>query len=219
MARPRQPDRPVPPLRDLNLRGLLLVHGAGSGPWVFEGWPEAFPELEVEPVDLQAGLDVAEASMSNYAAVLARAAEWLPRPLAICGWSSGALAAMMAARPVEADHLVLLEASPPGEVQGFDESIPLLPGTFDPEETYGPFPPGMRARPESSLARAERKRGISVPSLPCPALVVYGDEFAEQRGRALAARYGAEELHFPGLDHWGLVLDERVREELRRRGE
>ena len=157
--------------------------------------------------------------MSNYAAVAVRAAEWLPRPLALCGWSSGGLAAMMGARQAEADYLVLLETSPPGEVQGFDESVPLAPGTFDSEETYGSFPRGMRARPESSLARAERKRGISVPTLPCPALVVYGDEFAEERGRRLAAYYGAEELHFPGLDHWALVLDEQVRKELGRRGE
>jgi len=194
-----------------------LAHGAGSGPWVFDGWPDAFPGMDVAAVDLQAGLNLAEASMTNYAAVVARATEWLPRPVAICGWSSGGLAAMMAARQAEADLLVLLEASPPGEVQGFDESVPVEPGTFDPEETYGAFPPGMRARPESSLARAERKRGISVPALPCPAVVVYGDEFAEERGRRLAAYYGAEELAFPGLDHWGLVLDEQVRNRLRGR--
>ena len=194
-----------------------MAHGAGSGPWVFDGWPDAFPGMDVAAVDLQAGLNLAEASMTNYAAVVARATEWLPRPVAICGWSSGGLAAMMAARQAEADLLVLLEASPPGEVQGFDESVPVEPGTFDPEETYGAFPPGMRARPESSLARAERKRGISVPALPCPALVVYGDEFAEERGRRLAAYYGAEELAFPGLDHWGLVLDEQVRNRLRGR--
>jgi hypothetical protein len=77
----------------------------------------------------------------------------------------------------------------------------------------------MRARPESLLARGERKRGISVPSLPCPALVVYGDQLAEERGRRLAAHYGADELAFPGLDHWGLVLDERVRDRLRRSGQ
>jgi len=157
--------------------------------------------------------------MTNYAAVVVRDAEWLPHPRALCGWSSGGLAAMMAARQAEADLLVLLEASAPGEVQGFDESIPLEPGTFDPEETYGAFPPGTRARPESLFARAERKRGISVPSLPCPALVVYGDEFADERGRRLAAQYGADELHLPGLDHWDLVLDERVRERLSRGGE
>ena len=173
-------------------------------------------ELEVEAVDLQAGLNVAEASMSNYAAAIVRAAERLLRPVALCGWSSGGLAAMMAARQAGADLLVLLEASAPGEVQGFDESIEPEPGVFDPEATYGAFPPGMRARPESLLARGERKRGLSVPSLPCPALVVYGDEFAEERGRRLAAYYRAEELAFPGLDHWGLVLDEQVHERLRR---
>src|SRR5207302_4259030 len=183
-----------------------------------EGWAEDFPGVEVDAIDLHAGLNLAEASMTNYAAVVARATEWLPRPAAICGWSSGGLAAMMAARQAEADLLVLLEASPSGEVQGFDDSVPVEPGTFDPEETYGPFPPGMRARPESLLARAERKRGISVPALPCPALVVYGDEFAEDRGRRLAAYYGAEEFAFPGLDHWGLVLDEQVRNRLRGRG-
>jgi pimeloyl-ACP methyl ester carboxylesterase len=192
----------------------LLAHGAGSGPWVFDGWAAAFPGLDVEAVDLMAGLNVPEASMSNYAAVIVRAAEWLPRPVALCGWSSGGLAAMMAARQAEADFLILLEASVPGEVQGFDESVPLRAGTFDPEETYGAFPPGMRARPESLLARAERKRGVSVPELPCPALVVYGDDFAEERGHALAAYYGAKELALPGLDHWDLVLDERVRTSL-----
>jgi hypothetical protein len=30
------------------------------------------------------------------------------------------------------------------------------------------------------------------------------------RGRDLARFYRADELGFPGLDHWGLVLDERV---------
>jgi pimeloyl-ACP methyl ester carboxylesterase len=214
VARPRESNRSIPPLR--HVASLLLAHGAGSGPWVFDGWAEAFPDLEVEAVDLMAGLNVAEASMSNYAAVIVRATEWLPRPVALCGWSSGGLAAMMAARQAEADFLILLETSPPGEVQGFDESVPLRAGTFDPEETYGAFPPGMRARPESLLARAERKRGVSVPALPCPALVVYGDEFPDERGRALAAYYDAEERPFPGLDHWDLVRDERVRDYLSR---
>jgi pimeloyl-ACP methyl ester carboxylesterase len=156
---------------------------------------------------------VAEASMSNYAAVAVRAAEWLPAPRAL-GWSMGGLVAVMAASRAEAAALVLLEPSPPAEVQGVDETVSPEPGTFDPEATYGPFPPGIRARPESALARAERKRGISVPSLPCPALVVTGEEFAEERGR-VAEAYGAEQLHLPGLDHWRLVLEPRAREAVR----
>jgi pimeloyl-ACP methyl ester carboxylesterase len=192
------------------VRSVILVHGAGSGPWVFDGWGDVFRGLEVEAVDLHAGLNVAEAAMSNYAAIVARAADPLPRPVAVCGWSMGGLAAMLAARQADAALLVLLEPSPPGEVRGFDPDVPLERGTFDPEGAYGPFPPGVRARPESLLARSERRRGVSVPSLPCPALVVSGDEYAEARGRDVAGVYSCEELFVPGLDHWGLVRDATV---------
>jgi pimeloyl-ACP methyl ester carboxylesterase len=192
------------------IRTLVLAHGAGSGPWVFEGWERVFAGVELDAVDLHAGLNVAEAAMSNYAAVVARAADSLARPTALCGWSMGGLTTMLAARQARAERLVLLEPSPPGEVQGFDPEIPLETGTFDPQDAYGPFPPGTRARTESRLARSERKRGISLPSLPCPSLVVYGEKYAEERGRAVARFYGSDELFLPGLDHWDLVRDVRV---------
>jgi len=32
---------------------LLLVHGAGSGPWVYGQWPDSVPGLRVLAVDLQ----------------------------------------------------------------------------------------------------------------------------------------------------------------------
>jgi hypothetical protein len=97
-------------------------------------------------------------------------------------------------------------------VQGFDDPIPVEPGTYDPEAAYGAFPAGVRARPESSLARTERKRGISVAGLPGGVLVVSGREFAEERGSALAELYGAELLAFPEASHWDLVLDPSARE-------
>lgn len=184
---------------------FLLVHGAGSGPWLFEGW-------HGEAIDLQAGLNVAEASMLNYEAAATADALLRPRPLVLVGWSMGGLVAMMAARRVEPDALVLLEPSPPGEVQGFHPDLSLSDGLYDPQEAYGPFP--VRVRPESLLARGERKRGVSVPSLPCPTLVVYGDEFADERGRPAAAFYGAEELHLPGESHWDLVLGKTARAEI-----
>ena len=46
---------------------LLLVHGAGSRPCVYDDWFSAFPTLTVGAVDLQEGLAVEEASMSDYA--------------------------------------------------------------------------------------------------------------------------------------------------------
>lgn len=149
--------------------------------------------------------------MSNYEAAVVCAAGLLPRPLALCGWSMGGLATMMAARRVEPEALVLLEPSPPAEVQGVDESVSLDEGTFGPEQAYGSFPPGVAARAESALARAERKRGVSVPSLPSPTLVVHGDEFPDDRGRSVAAVYGATCIRLDGLDHWGLVRADAAR--------
>ena len=187
-------------------RSLLLVHGAGSGPWVFDRWPVHFPPaLRLETVDLQDGLEPAHASMAQYADAVARAAQRLEHPVVVVAWSMGGLAAMMAAD--SADALVLLEASAPAEVQGVHRDVRPAPGVFDPEREYGAFPDGVRARPESSLARAERKRGISVPEIACPVLVVYGDEFTDERGRRLVERYGARELALPGKSHWDLVRD------------
>jgi pimeloyl-ACP methyl ester carboxylesterase len=188
---------------------VVALHGAGSGPWVFADW--RLPGHELEAIDLHAGLNVAAASMWNYEAVAARACDGIERPFALLGWSMGGLVAMLAARRVEPDALVLLEPSPPGE--SANGEVP-DEGLYDPEDAYGPFPDGMRARPESRYARAEREHGIPVASVPERTLVVSGDEFAEARGAAVARRYGAAELHVDGLDHWGLVLDPGVQEEI-----
>jgi hypothetical protein len=51
-----------------------------------------------------------------------------------------------------------------------------------------------------------------VPALPCPSLVIYGNDFPDDRGRQLARLYGSEMRSFPGLHHWDLMFDERVRE-------
>ena len=176
---------------------------------MFDDWRH--PALDVVAVDLQEGLDVATASMRDYVEVAVGACRSATGPTALCGWSMGGLVAMAAAADAGVEALVVIEPSPPAEVQGAQE-VADATGTFDPEEVYGAFPPGIAARPESSRARADRKRGISVPRLPPRSLVVYGDEFEHERGRALAGSYGIEEAHFPGLTHWDLVLDPRVRE-------
>lgn len=50
-----------------------------------------------------------------------------------------------------------------------------------------------------------------MPVLPCPSLVVYGDDFPDERGTALTRLYGSDERAFPGLHHWDLVRDPQVR--------
>lgn len=195
---------------------LVLVHGAGSGPWIYDRWAEAFPGIRVRAVDLQQGLDVGSASMMDYADRVVAAAHRLPRPVALCGWSMGGLVVLLAAERVRPHSVILIEPSPPAEVQGNDPAVSLASGTFDPQAVYGPFPSGVPARAESSFARAERKRGISVPSLSCPSLVISGAEFPDDRGRRIARLYGSEERRFPALDHWQLVLDPQVRETIGR---
>jgi pimeloyl-ACP methyl ester carboxylesterase len=191
---------------------LLLIHGAGSGPWIFQSWAAHFSRLTVEAIDLHGGLEAERASMEDYAQAVIASARRLPQPVALCGWSMGGLVALQAGLTLQPHSLILLEPSPPGEIQGFDPDVELTMGTFEPERAYGPFPVGYPARPESLLARAERKRGIAVPSVSCPTLVVYGRDFADVRGRRVVSLYGAEERCFPDLDHWGLVLDSRVPE-------
>lgn len=198
-------------------RTLLVVHGAGSGPLVFEDWPRCLPAARFIAPDLQEDLDAARATMGDYAHRVEGAIEGAETPLLLVGWSMGGLVAMMAADTIRPDGIVLLEPSPPAEVQGFQCQIPpIQSGTFDPEQVYGSFPYRFRARPESAVARTERARGISVPRLPCPSLVVSGAQFPEERGSAVAAFYGSHHLSFATFDHWDLVLRPEVRQSIRR---
>jgi pimeloyl-ACP methyl ester carboxylesterase len=194
-----------------SVAAVLLVHGAGTGPWIFEGWSDTFPPEVLHAVDLHEGVDVGRASMADYQAVMERFAASLSAPVAVIAWSMGGLVAMMAAEAIRPACLVLLEPSAPAEIQGHDPGARAEEGTFDPEEVYGRFPVGFRSRLESSKARAERKAGISVPLFPCPSVVVATREFSQERGRLVAEYYGSQELTFPDLDHWDLVTQPHVR--------
>jgi len=200
------------PDRDLSAATIVLIHGAGSGPWVFNDWRSHFRHQTVEAVDLQANLNVNDASMADYACSVVTAAQRLPQPVSLCGWSMGGLVALQASRVLRLQSLILIEPSPPAQIQGFHPNIDLAAGSFDPEQEYGSFPDGYRARPESSRARTDRKRGISVPRVSCPVLVIYGRAFPVDRGQSVARLYDGVERYFPDLDHWGLVRDPRVPE-------
>src|SRR5207244_5849191 len=120
-------------------RSRVLVHGAGNGPWVFEGWTDTFPGICVSTVDLQARRDVSQTSSADYAEVVEEAVNNASRPVVLCGWSMGGLIAMMAAAVTQPEALVLLEPIPPAEVQGTDESVEVFAGAFHPEVVHGTF--------------------------------------------------------------------------------
>jgi hypothetical protein len=110
---------------------------------------------------------------------------------------------------------VLLEASPPLEVQGPRDVEPHV-GTFDPVE-HGARPPvGMRHRPESSFAMGQRDRGVSAPPLRAATrvLVVYGAALKHDRGPVLAAHLAADELDAGNATHWDLVRSRDLREQI-----
>lgn len=112
--------------------------GAGRGSSTVGTTPFRAPRLAA--IDHHEGLDVAAASHEDYARNVVAAAEELQAPVALCGWSMGGLVVLQAAQVIRLDSVVLLEASPPAEVQGVHPDVEIAGGSFDPEVVYGPFP-------------------------------------------------------------------------------
>jgi pimeloyl-ACP methyl ester carboxylesterase len=189
-------------------QAVLLVHGACTGPWIFEGWASWFPGAAVSAIDLQAGLQLARASMELYTGAIIAEAGRLPWPLLLCGHGMGGLVALMAAPTLRPELLVLIAPFPPADVGGSHPEITVSPGVYEPEEPER-SDVRVRLRSDSALARAERLRGISVPPpLRCRSVVVLGDSSKAAPG--VARLYGSEVLSFSGLDHLGLVLAPQV---------
>jgi hypothetical protein len=64
---------------------------------------------------------------------------------------------------------------------------------------------------ESRRARDERGRGIVIPSLPCPLLIVTGTADRQwPRSRYADLHLAANCLEADGASHWGLVLNRRA---------
>jgi pimeloyl-ACP methyl ester carboxylesterase len=191
---------------------LICLHGAGSYPSLFDDWPTSFPQWAVLAPDLQADLDLPTASMEDYVRAAVRAArESRCATVALCGWSMGGLVALLAAGMMQPAAVIALEPSPPAEIAGVHANIAIEPGTFDPDEVNGAWPDNPPTRRESGWALAERQRGISVPTVSCPLLVVASRTYATTRGRPIADFYGGDLLEFPDLHHVSLVDEAAVR--------
>jgi len=213
---------------------IVLVHGAcnSAGVWRYwqadlasRGWSSWALDLRghgASPVG-----DLASTTMADYADDVAAIAGELARPPIVMGWSLGGLAAMLAAARGRVSGYVGLAPSPPARQR--DASVVLRHATFDAAE-YGitsldPFDqPTMRDLDaeerrialaslglESRLARDERKAGVVLTALPCPALIVASTGDATFQPSAYAdLPIKAERVVVDGASHWGLVLNRRL---------
>lgn len=212
---------------------IVLVHGAANSAGVWTCWQRELARsgwssfaLDLRGHGRSDVIDLARAGMADYASDVAALLTTLGRPAVVMGWSMGGLAAMVAAASASPIAYVGLAPSPPARRR--DPTVPIREGTFGPEE-YGivghdpadqPTMPdldlGERALalaslgPESRRARDDRKAGVVITRLPCPALIVAGsadETFPPSTYDALP--FPADRLAIDGASHWGLVLSRR----------
>jgi pimeloyl-ACP methyl ester carboxylesterase len=213
---------------------VILVHGAANSSRVWRFWQEQLAALgwTSDAVDLRGHgtgrpADLSVASMRDYADDVASVASRLvPKPVVI-GWSMGGLVAMMVAARGSASACVGLAPSTPAS--SVDGAVPLRSGVFDSSEygilTRDPLDQlamadlDLEERTvalsslglESRLARDERKRGIVIRDLPCPLLIVTGEQDTDwPRSRYASLHLPAMYLNVEACSHWGLVLNRRA---------
>src|SRR3954452_4796679 len=220
------------PARDAGRPPVILVHGAANSAavWTYwstalaaDGWPTYAVDLRGHGAS--APTDLSRTSMYDYLVDVRQLAEQLREQPIIVGWSMGGLVAIMAAEAGLARACVGLAPSTPAQAK--DPSAWLRVGSFGPEE-YGitsrdpdddqPSMPDLDREErtialgslgqESRYARDERQRGIVIPSLPCPLLIVTGtDDRQWSRERYNGLHLPAEHMVSEGASHWGLVLN------------
>jgi len=213
---------------------IVFVHGATNSARVWDLWQRevAAGGWSSHAVDLRGHgaspvADLGTTSMADYADDVTSVVRHLGVGAVLVGWSMGGLAALMAAARGGVAAWIGLGPSPPA--RGRDASLPLRAGTFGPEE-YGITSRDLADQPtmpdleeaeraialaalgeESRYARDDRKAGIVVPPLPCPALIVAGtadQTFPPATYGALSAT--ADVIVAEGASHWGLVLSRRA---------
>jgi pimeloyl-ACP methyl ester carboxylesterase len=213
---------------------IVLVHGAANSSLVWRFWQAALAArgwsswaLDLRGHGASPAIDLGRITMADYAADVVALGTTLARPPVVVGWSMGGLAAMMAAVRLPAAAFVGLAPSPPAFER--DPRLPLREGVFGPEEygILGRDPADQPTMPdlddeerrlalaslgeESRRARDDRKAGIPLTRLPCPALVVASAADASFPPSAYAdLAVPAEVRVVEGASHWGLVLNRRL---------
>lgn len=171
---------------------ILMVHGACSGPWVWEAWQQALVERgwrcyapALRGHRGGAPADLSRVGMKDYLEDVVAVARYLAEPTVVMGWSMGGLLAFMFAALAgpRCRGLITLAPSATAETQkpSSPESVAGIPEVFGPD--YYGIKDNLAATmrvipelteeecrrvialfgPESGVARRERKTGISIP--------------------------------------------------------
>lgn len=218
---------------DLPKPTIVLIHGAANSASVWTYWQEllALHGWKTAAVNLRghggaSSVDLTAVTMEDYASDVSRVIAGLSLKPVVMGWSMGGLVAMMLAAKGEAGACVALAPSLPALQE--DPRCALQPGVFGPE-VYGiasldpgdqPAMPDLDREerqvalsslgPESLLARSERRRGVLIPEIPCPFLLVTGTLDAQWPEKAYADLWLKHERLAMQASHWGLVLNRRA---------
>ena len=218
------------PLGATDKPGIVLIHGAANSGLVWTFWQEeltargwATYAINLQGHGASSLVDLSRVAMEDYAADVCLFMDQLSVRPVVMGWSMGGLVAMMAATTGHAPACVALAPSTPA--LQIDPSIELRKGEFGPEE-YGitsddsgnhTLMPDLDVEEltialaslgkESRFARDQRRRGVIIPGLPCPLLIVTGTldtAWPKERYDGLWLR--PEHLSVEDASHWGLVL-------------
>ena len=214
------------------MKTAVMLHGAGGGGWEWRFWEPVFQKRgwkTVAPDLLPAGGDLAATRLSDYEAQVERWGNAAGnRPLVLIGASMGGLLALMAARKLRPDALILVNAVPPKGVSKRNPPTdypPVVKWANGPlKETRDAMPDSdeltiqfawKRWRDESGAVMNEMGRGVELPNPTCPVLVVIGEndtDVSPETSLALATRLKADVHRYAKTSHVGPLLGKRAPE-------
>lgn len=221
-------------IKVLDLKRAVFIHGAGGGGWEWRFW---LPEFQASDwACIAKDLDPVESGLvaTGFEDYLRQVVRWTgDAPSVLIGASMGGILALKAAEKLEPIAIVLVNGVPPAPEAALDlgpdfskrhypEIVEWSKGTIEDTVAALPDADGITTqfafrnwRDESGAVLNAISKGISVESPTCPVLIVLGEDDTDippAAGRALAKRYEADLLSYPGMSHVGPLLGTRASE-------
>ena len=199
---------------------VVMIHGAGGGGWEYDKWRPVFERRGWKVVNrdlVPVHGDYARTTLADY---VSQVVGWCPagRPVILIGASMGGRLALEAAPRVHPLAIVLVDSVPP-EGHNPRKFPPVVKWAKGPlKDTIDSMPDSDEAtikwawkkwRDESGQVMASLSRGGKVQTPKCPVIVVIGEKDTDvppALSRAVARRFHAQVLTYPGMSHVGPLL-------------